>query len=108
MLSSAGCWAFTLSQVLDEEGHRHINSESDSELMMNIMTNELGVTGKARVKVSTVATSPPLRVGCTIGWKEDGLVPQCYQVPASSASVNHTMSIFSKQTLAILDLLLAK
>lgn len=58
-----------LRRFLDIEAHRHINTDSDSELLLNIFANNLQKTGKFRINEEDIFTAiKDLMIECKGGY----------------------------------------
>ena len=49
-----------LRNFLDETAHRHVNTDSDSEVLLNIFAEQLGLTQKSRYFGNTLALANSL------------------------------------------------
>lgn len=46
-----------LLQLLDQDAHRHVNTDSDSELLLNLLAYELQAAGKLRINEEDIFTA---------------------------------------------------
>ena len=56
-----------LRTMLDSEAHRHVNTDSDSELLLNVFANHLQRTGKFRINEEDLFTALEAMMNETVG-----------------------------------------